>query len=178
MGKSSNKTHPPKVKITKAAYEKLKKESSELDQKNQELDQRNQELDRKNQELDQKNQELDRKNQEVARLKAKLENRSPVKNKSSSSKKKKELNATLVKHVKGTVKNFVFRYVKFIKNEKEEKLCTRNTLKHLPVTLPAGISKQEFVQDYSDVVYTTIKSTAQVVQHNAKKKAKGMCFVL
>ena len=152
MGKPSNKTRP-KVQITTSAFEKLKKDSTELDQKKQEL----------------------------AKLKAQLEkyqNRSPVKIKSSSSKKKKELNGDLVIHVKNTVKNFVFRYVKFIKNEKEEKLCTKNTLKHLPVTLPAGISKQEFVQDYSDVVYTTIKSTAQAVQHNAKKKAKGMCFVL
>ena len=138
-------------------------------------------MDQKNQELDQRNQELDQKNQEVAKLKAQLEkyqNRSPEKNKYSSSKKKKELNATLADHVKKTVKNFVFRYVKFIKNEKEEKLCTKNTLKHLPVALPPGISREEFIEDYSEIVYATIKSTAQTVQHNAKKKAKGMCFVL
>ena len=141
------------VKITRAEHEKLKKDSSELDQKNQEL----------------------------AKLKAQLEKyqkRSPVKNKYSPSKKKKELNGNLVNCVKCTVKDFVFHYVKFIQNEKEERLCTKNTLKHLPVTLPTSISKQEFIEDYSDVVYTTIKSTAQAVQHNAKNKAKGMCFVL
>jgi len=148
------------VKITRAEHEKLKKE------------------------LEQNKQELAKNKQELAKLKAQLEkyqNRSsPVKIKYSSSKKKKvqELNADLVNHVKNTVKNYVFRYVKFIENEKQEKKCTKKILDQLPVPLPAGMSQQEFIQDYSDVVYTTIKSTAQSLQYNAKKKAKGMCFVL
>ena len=141
-------------------------------------------MDQKNQELDQKSQELDQKNQEVEKLKAQLEkyqNRSsPVQIKYSSSKKKKvqELNADLVNEVKLTVKNFAFRYIKFIENEKQEKKCTKKILEHLAVPLPAGMSEEEFIEDYSYVVYTTIKTTAQSVQNNAKKRAKGMCFVL
>ena len=151
------------VKITRAEHEKLKKDSSELEQNKQ---------------------ELAKNKQELAKLKAQLEkyqNRSsPVKIKYSSSKKKKvqELNADLVKHVKLTVKNYVFRYVKFIENEKQEKKCTKKILEHLAVPLPAGMSEEEFIEDYSYVVYTTIKTTAQSLQNNAKKRAKGMCFVL
>ena len=86
--------------------------------------------------------------------------------------KKAELNQDLLNHVIHVSKTWLFRNVKFIESEEEEKKHCKKIIKQLPVEI--GMPEEEFIDKYSPYVYQAIKDACQAVQSNTKKRAKGM----
>lgn len=84
---------------------------------------------------------------------------------------KKELNQELVNHVTQTAKTVLFRTWKFIEDALEEEEVTQEVIPYLPVDI--GMPVEEFVANYSNVVYEAIKNARTEVQSNGKKRAKG-----
>lgn len=104
-----------------------------------------------------------------------LQNNPPVSSIKTASTKakvdKKDLNQELVNHVTSAAKSVLFRTWKFIEDHVEEEEVTREIIDYLPVELP--IPEDEFVANYSNVVYETIKNARTEVQSNGKKRATG-----
>ena len=84
---------------------------------------------------------------------------------------KKDLNQELVNHVTQTAKTVLFRTWKFIEDSLEEEEVTRELIPYLPVD--PGMSEEEFIANYSNIVYEAIKNARTEVQSNGKKRAKG-----
>ena len=88
--------------------------------------------------------------------------------------KKENLNDDLVQHTMAAAKTFLFRQTKFVEDIFQERELAEDIIPHLAVDLP--ISKEEFIDDYSGIVYNGIKAACTDVQSNAKKRAQGLCF--
>ena len=88
--------------------------------------------------------------------------------------KKENLNDDLVQHTMTAAKTFLFRQTKFVEDIFQERELAEDIIPHLAVDLP--ISKEEFIDDYSGIVYNGIKAACTDVQSNAKKRAQGLCF--
>ncbi len=84
---------------------------------------------------------------------------------------KEDLNQELVNHVTQVAKTTMFRTWKFIEDELEEKEVTEDIIQYLPVDI--GMEVEEFVANYSNVVYEAIKTARTDVQSNGKKRAMG-----
>ncbi len=84
---------------------------------------------------------------------------------------KKELNQELVNHVTNTAKTIMFRTWKFIEDELEEREITKEIIPYLPVEIE--MDEEEFVANYSNIVYEGIKTARTDVQSNGKKRATG-----
>jgi len=95
--------------------------------------------------------------------------------KKSSKVKKEDLSQDLVIHVTAVAKTVLFRCVKFIEDELDEKEVTEEIIPFLPIDI--GMPKAKFCELYSGVVYDTIKQARSDVQSNGKKRAKGMHFL-
>ena len=89
--------------------------------------------------------------------------------------KKENLNDDLVQHTMTAAKTFLFRQTKFVEDIFQERELAEDIIPHLAVDLPP-ISKEEFIDDYSGIVYNGIKAACTDVQSNAKKRAQGLCF--
>lgn len=89
--------------------------------------------------------------------------------------KKADLNQELVNHVNQVAKTVLFRTWKFIEDSLEEEEVTKEIIPYLPVDI--GMAEDEFVANYSNVVYEAIKNARTEVQSNGKKRAKGKTFL-
>jgi hypothetical protein len=85
--------------------------------------------------------------------------------------KKADLCKELVAHVTHASKTVLFRTCKFIEDELEEMEVTRELIPYLPNKLK--MSEDEFITNYSDIVYEGIKACRTDVQSNGKKRAQG-----
>ena len=86
--------------------------------------------------------------------------------------KKADLNDDLVQHTMAAAKTFLFRQTKFVEDLIQERELAEEIIPHLGVDLP--ISEEEFVDNYSGIVYNGIKAACTDVQSNAKKRAQGL----
>lgn len=84
---------------------------------------------------------------------------------------KEDLNQELVNHVTQVAKTIMFRTWKFIEDELEEQEVTEEIIPYLPVDI--GMEVEEFIANYSNVVYEAIKNARTDVQSNGKKRATG-----
>jgi len=155
-----------KFTVDKYEFEALRKAAKEDAKKKREIQKMTQEHKNLQQQLEKMKSEL-----EAAKEREKSATMTVVTT-SRKIKTKPELNEDLVQHTMTATKTFLFCQTKFVEDIIQERELAEQIIPHLGVTLP--ISKEEFVNDYSGIVYNGIKAACTDVQSNAKKRAQGL----
>ena len=157
-----------KFTVDKYEFEALRKAAKEDAKKKREIQKMTQEHKNLQQQLEKMKSEL-----EAAKEREKSATMTVVTT-SRKIKTKPELNEDLVQHTMTATKTFLFCQTKFVEDIiQEERELAEEIIPHLGVTLP--ISKEEFVNDNSGIVYNGIKAACTDFQSNAtKKRAQGL----
>jgi len=156
--------------VDKYEFEALRKAAKEDTKKKREIQKMTQEQKNLQQQLEKKmKSEL-----EAAKEREKSATVTIVPTSRKKIKTKPELNEDLIQHTMAATKTFLFCQTKFVEDIiQEERELAEEIIPHLGVTLP--ISKEEFVNDNSGIVYNGIKAACTDFQSNAtKKRAQGL----